>query len=150
MIYSKYILLNLPCTTTLMMCFSQIVPASSYRRKHSVLIILSSSLKTVIWFYRVYTIQYIKHRYGTDIRSQTLMCKWRHLHACVILFLFSSTDNLCVFVCGQDGGPWKGELCGEGSTLLEYYATQNDISPFLQDLAWVSVYTVYTDYKNKK
>ncbi|KAF4084812.1 hypothetical protein AMELA_G00110300 [Ameiurus melas] len=44
----------------------------------------------------------------------------------------------------QDGGPWKGELCGEGSTLLEYYATQNDISPFLQDLAkWVAYSKLY-------
>ncbi|KAI5607458.1 protein unc-13-like D, partial [Silurus asotus] len=44
----------------------------------------------------------------------------------------------------QDGGPWKGELCGEASTLLEYYATQNDISPFLQDLAkWVAYSKLY-------
>ncbi|CAB1311816.1 unnamed protein product [Coregonus sp. 'balchen'] len=35
----------------------------------------------------------------------------------------------------QGGGPWKGDLCGEGQTLLELYATQNDLSPFLQDLA---------------
>ncbi|XP_061665757.1 protein unc-13 homolog D [Syngnathoides biaculeatus] len=35
--------------------------------------------------------------------------------------------------------PWKGELCGEAQTLLEYYATQNDLSPFLQDLAkWLA------------
>ncbi|TRY60317.1 hypothetical protein DNTS_013652, partial [Danionella cerebrum] len=34
----------------------------------------------------------------------------------------------------QDDKAWKGELCGEGTALLEYYANQNDISPFLQDL----------------
>uniref|UniRef100_A0A8B9HAI4 Unc-13 homolog D (C. elegans) n=1 Tax=Astyanax mexicanus TaxID=7994 RepID=A0A8B9HAI4_ASTMX len=34
----------------------------------------------------------------------------------------------------QDSSPWKGGLCGEGTTLLEHYAAQNDISPFLQDL----------------
>ncbi|KAK3529487.1 hypothetical protein QTP70_031731 [Hemibagrus guttatus] len=44
----------------------------------------------------------------------------------------------------QDSAPWKGELCGEASTLLEYYATQNDISPFLQDLAkWVAYSKLY-------
>ncbi|XP_062859463.1 LOW QUALITY PROTEIN: protein unc-13 homolog D [Trichomycterus rosablanca] len=44
----------------------------------------------------------------------------------------------------QDSKPWKGELCGEGTTLLEYYATQNDISPFLQDLAkWVAYSKLY-------
>ncbi|XP_067100651.1 protein unc-13 homolog D isoform X3 [Osmerus mordax] len=41
-------------------------------------------------------------------------------------------------------GTWKGELCGEGQTLLELYATQNDLSPFLQDLAkWVSYSKLY-------
>ncbi|XP_051968495.1 protein unc-13 homolog D [Xyrauchen texanus] len=44
----------------------------------------------------------------------------------------------------QDSNPWKGELCGEGTALLEYYATQNDISPFLQDLAkWVAYSKLY-------
>ncbi|XP_060750765.1 protein unc-13 homolog D [Tachysurus vachellii] len=44
----------------------------------------------------------------------------------------------------QDSVPWKGELCGEASTLLEYYGTQNDISPFLQDLAkWVAYSKLY-------
>ncbi|TNN42797.1 Protein unc-13 D [Liparis tanakae] len=35
----------------------------------------------------------------------------------------------------QSAAPWKGALCGEAQTLLELYATQNDLSPFLQDLA---------------
>uniref|UniRef100_A0A1A8MLN6 Unc-13 homolog D n=1 Tax=Nothobranchius pienaari TaxID=704102 RepID=A0A1A8MLN6_9TELE len=35
----------------------------------------------------------------------------------------------------QSSAPWKGALCGEAQTLLELYATQNDLSPFLQDLA---------------
>uniref|UniRef100_A0A8C2JEH8 Unc-13 homolog D (C. elegans) n=1 Tax=Cyprinus carpio TaxID=7962 RepID=A0A8C2JEH8_CYPCA len=40
--------------------------------------------------------------------------------------------------------PWKGELCGEGTALLEHYANQNDISPFLQDLAkWVAYSKLY-------
>ncbi|XP_055032990.2 protein unc-13 homolog D [Misgurnus anguillicaudatus] len=44
----------------------------------------------------------------------------------------------------QDSNPWKGELCGQGTALLEYYATQNDISPFLQDLAkWVAYSKLY-------
>ncbi|XP_076855477.1 protein unc-13 homolog D [Brachyhypopomus gauderio] len=44
----------------------------------------------------------------------------------------------------QDSKPWKGETCGEGTTLLEHYATQNDISPFLQDLAkWVAYSKLY-------
>lgn len=44
----------------------------------------------------------------------------------------------------QDSNPWKGELCGEGTALLEYYANQNDISPFLQDLAkWVAYSKLY-------
>ncbi|XP_061823192.1 protein unc-13 homolog D isoform X1 [Nerophis lumbriciformis] len=39
---------------------------------------------------------------------------------------------------------WKGELCGEAQTLLEQYATQNDLSPFLQDLAkWVAYSKLY-------
>ncbi|CAG02572.1 unnamed protein product, partial [Tetraodon nigroviridis] len=41
-------------------------------------------------------------------------------------------------------GPWKGELRGEAQTLLEFYATQNDLSPFLQDLAkWVAYSKLY-------
>ncbi|XP_049320266.1 protein unc-13 homolog D [Astyanax mexicanus] len=44
----------------------------------------------------------------------------------------------------QDSSPWKGGLCGEGTTLLEHYAAQNDISPFLQDLAkWVAYSKLY-------
>ncbi|XP_059387307.1 protein unc-13 homolog D-like [Carassius carassius] len=44
----------------------------------------------------------------------------------------------------QDSTPWKGELCGEGLALLEHYASQNDISPFLQDLAkWVAYSELY-------
>lgn len=40
-----------------------------------------------------------------------------------------------VFLSSQSSAPWKGALCGEAQTLLELYATQNDLSPFLQDLA---------------
>ncbi|XP_017271621.1 protein unc-13 homolog D isoform X2 [Kryptolebias marmoratus] len=44
----------------------------------------------------------------------------------------------------QSSTPWKGELCGEAQTLLEFYATQNDLSPFLQDLAkWVAYSKLY-------
>ncbi|XP_031609178.1 protein unc-13 homolog D [Oreochromis aureus] len=44
----------------------------------------------------------------------------------------------------QSSAPWKGELCGEAQTLLELYATQNDLSPFLQDLAkWVAYSKLY-------
>ncbi|CAL8304632.1 unnamed protein product [Lota lota] len=45
----------------------------------------------------------------------------------------------------QHGGvPWKGELSGEGQTLLELYATQNNLSPFLQDLGkWVAYSKLY-------
>ncbi|RXN10170.1 unc-13 -like protein [Labeo rohita] len=44
----------------------------------------------------------------------------------------------------QDSNPWKGDLCGEGTALLEHYANQNDISPFLQDLAkWVAYSKLY-------
>ncbi|XP_036396006.1 protein unc-13 homolog D [Megalops cyprinoides] len=44
----------------------------------------------------------------------------------------------------QGNGTWKGELSGEGQTLLELYATQNDLSPFLQDLAkWVVYSKLY-------
>ncbi|XP_028821116.1 protein unc-13 homolog D [Denticeps clupeoides] len=44
----------------------------------------------------------------------------------------------------QGSGTWKGELSGEGTTLLEFYATQNDLSPFLQDLAkWVAYSKLY-------
>ncbi|KTG34521.1 hypothetical protein cypCar_00003389 [Cyprinus carpio] len=44
----------------------------------------------------------------------------------------------------KDSNPWKGELCGEGTALLEHYANQNDISPFLQDLAkWVAYSKLY-------
>uniref|UniRef100_A0A672JWK3 Protein unc-13 homolog D-like n=1 Tax=Sinocyclocheilus grahami TaxID=75366 RepID=A0A672JWK3_SINGR len=44
----------------------------------------------------------------------------------------------------QDSNPWKGELCGEGTALLEHYANQNNISPFLQDLAkWVAYSKLY-------
>ncbi|KAJ8334074.1 hypothetical protein SKAU_G00397130 [Synaphobranchus kaupii] len=44
----------------------------------------------------------------------------------------------------QGNGAWKGELCGEGQTLLELYATQNDLSPFLQDLSkWVVYSKLY-------
>ncbi|KAG7232861.1 hypothetical protein INR49_008029 [Caranx melampygus] len=44
----------------------------------------------------------------------------------------------------QSSAPWKGELCGEAQTLLELYATQTDLSPFLQDLAkWVAYSKLY-------
>ncbi|XP_058477228.1 protein unc-13 homolog D [Solea solea] len=44
----------------------------------------------------------------------------------------------------QGSGPWKGALCVEAQTLLELYATQNDLSPFLQDLAkWVAYSKLY-------
>ncbi|XP_072229595.1 protein unc-13 homolog D [Leuresthes tenuis] len=44
----------------------------------------------------------------------------------------------------QSTAPWKGALCGEAQTLLELYATQNDLSPFLQDLAkWVAYSKLY-------
>ncbi|XP_054454454.1 protein unc-13 homolog D [Anoplopoma fimbria] len=44
----------------------------------------------------------------------------------------------------KSSAPWKGELCGEAQTLLEFYATQNDLSPFLQDLAkWVAYSKLY-------
>ncbi|XP_068161933.1 protein unc-13 homolog D isoform X2 [Antennarius striatus] len=44
----------------------------------------------------------------------------------------------------QSSNPWKGALCGEAQTLLEFYATQNDLSPFLQDLAkWVTYSKLY-------
>ncbi|KAK5850422.1 hypothetical protein PBY51_001305 [Eleginops maclovinus] len=44
----------------------------------------------------------------------------------------------------QGSAPWKGDLCGEAQTLLEFYATQNDLSPFLQDLAkWVAYSKLY-------
>uniref|UniRef100_A0A669CGR9 Unc-13 homolog D (C. elegans) n=1 Tax=Oreochromis niloticus TaxID=8128 RepID=A0A669CGR9_ORENI len=49
----------------------------------------------------------------------------------------------CV-VLQSSSAPWKGELCGEAQTLLELYATQNDLSPFLQDLAkWVAYSKLY-------
>uniref|UniRef100_A0AAR2LDQ4 Unc-13 homolog D (C. elegans) n=1 Tax=Pygocentrus nattereri TaxID=42514 RepID=A0AAR2LDQ4_PYGNA len=54
------------------------------------------------------------------------------------------SSNPFVVVSYQDSSPWKGELCGEGTTLLEHYAAQNDISPFLQDLAkWVAYSKLY-------
>ncbi|KAM6898628.1 protein unc-13 homolog D [Lycodopsis pacificus] len=44
----------------------------------------------------------------------------------------------------QSSAPWKGALCGEAQTLLELYATQNNLSPFLQDLAkWVAYSKLY-------
>uniref|UniRef100_A0A8D0AG70 Unc-13 homolog D n=1 Tax=Sander lucioperca TaxID=283035 RepID=A0A8D0AG70_SANLU len=44
----------------------------------------------------------------------------------------------------KTSAPWKGALCGEAQTLLELYATQNDLSPFLQDLAkWVAYSKLY-------
>ncbi|KAM7382119.1 hypothetical protein PAMA_012811 [Pampus argenteus] len=44
----------------------------------------------------------------------------------------------------QTSAPWKGALCGEAQTLLELYATQNDLSPFHQDLAkWVAYSKLY-------
>uniref|UniRef100_A0A3Q2E2T4 Unc-13 homolog D (C. elegans) n=1 Tax=Cyprinodon variegatus TaxID=28743 RepID=A0A3Q2E2T4_CYPVA len=44
----------------------------------------------------------------------------------------------------QSSAPWKGALCGEAQTLLELYATQNDLSPFLQDLRkWVAYSKLY-------
>ncbi|XP_038591376.1 protein unc-13 homolog D [Micropterus salmoides] len=44
----------------------------------------------------------------------------------------------------KSSAPWKGALCGEAQILLELYATQNDLSPFLQDLAkWVAYSKLY-------
>ncbi|KAM8836606.1 protein unc-13 homolog D-like isoform 2-T2 [Spinachia spinachia] len=44
----------------------------------------------------------------------------------------------------KETAPWKGALCGEAQTLLEFYASQNDLSPFLQDLAkWVAYSKLY-------
>nr|XP_040033479.1 protein unc-13 homolog D [Gasterosteus aculeatus aculeatus] len=44
----------------------------------------------------------------------------------------------------KSSAPWKGALCGEAQTLLEFYASQNDLSPFLQDLAkWVAYSKLY-------
>ncbi|XP_068614263.1 protein unc-13 homolog D-like [Brachionichthys hirsutus] len=44
----------------------------------------------------------------------------------------------------QSSAPWTGALCGEAQTMLELYATQNDLSPFLQDLAkWVTYSKLY-------
>ncbi|XP_062388369.1 protein unc-13 homolog D [Sardina pilchardus] len=44
----------------------------------------------------------------------------------------------------QGNGSWKGDLCEEGTALLEFYATQNDLSPFLQDLGkWVAYSKLY-------
>uniref|UniRef100_A0A8C6SG08 Unc-13 homolog D (C. elegans) n=1 Tax=Neogobius melanostomus TaxID=47308 RepID=A0A8C6SG08_9GOBI len=44
----------------------------------------------------------------------------------------------------KSSSPWKGELCGEAQALLEQYATQNDLSPFLQDLGkWVAYSKLY-------
>uniref|UniRef100_A0A7N6BIQ5 Unc-13 homolog D (C. elegans) n=1 Tax=Anabas testudineus TaxID=64144 RepID=A0A7N6BIQ5_ANATE len=48
------------------------------------------------------------------------------------------------FIHKASSAPWKGALCGEAQTLLELYATQNDLSPFLQDLAkWVAYSKLY-------
>ncbi|XP_077594363.1 protein unc-13 homolog D isoform X1 [Stigmatopora nigra] len=49
------------------------------------------------------------------------------------------------YISQQKGGaPWKGQLCGQAQLLLEHYATQNDLSPFLQDLAkWVAYSKLY-------
>uniref|UniRef100_A0A3Q0SLE9 Unc-13 homolog D n=1 Tax=Amphilophus citrinellus TaxID=61819 RepID=A0A3Q0SLE9_AMPCI len=48
------------------------------------------------------------------------------------------------FIHKGSSAPWKGGLCGEAQTLLELYATQNDLSPFLQDLAkWVAYSKLY-------
>ncbi|KAJ3608076.1 hypothetical protein NHX12_025126, partial [Muraenolepis orangiensis] len=49
------------------------------------------------------------------------------------------------YIAKQQGrAPWKGELSGEGQTLLELYSTQNNLSPFLQDLGkWVAYSKLY-------
>ncbi|XP_028332277.1 protein unc-13 homolog D isoform X2 [Gouania willdenowi] len=48
------------------------------------------------------------------------------------------------YISKQSSVPWRGELCGEAQVLLELYATQNDLSPFLQDLAkWVAYSKLY-------
>ncbi|XP_063075587.1 protein unc-13 homolog D [Engraulis encrasicolus] len=48
-------------------------------------------------------------------------------------------------IAKQEGSDsWKGDLCEEGTALLEFYATQNDLSPFLQDLGkWVAYSKLY-------
>lgn len=61
---------------------------------------------------------------------------WFFLEACLcLLFSFSLVNSCILFGLSQSSAPWKGALCGEAQTLLELYATQNDLSPFLQDLA---------------
>ncbi|CAL8282639.1 unnamed protein product [Merluccius merluccius] len=49
------------------------------------------------------------------------------------------------YIAKQQGQvPWKGQLSGEGQMLLELYATQNNLSPFLQDLGkWVAYSQLY-------
>ncbi|KAM3859899.1 protein unc-13 homolog D [Diretmus argenteus] len=63
-----------------------------------------------------------------------------YVNYCAILQQFVQS-----YISKQQGrDPWKGELCGEGQTLLEFYATQNNLSPFLQDLAkWVAYSKLY-------
>uniref|UniRef100_A0A8C4ILE4 Unc-13 homolog D n=1 Tax=Dicentrarchus labrax TaxID=13489 RepID=A0A8C4ILE4_DICLA len=52
--------------------------------------------------------------------------------------------QVLIFKAKISSAPWKGALCGEAQTLLELYATQNDLSPFLQDLAkWVAYSKLY-------
>uniref|UniRef100_A0A8C1PDB3 Unc-13 homolog D (C. elegans) n=1 Tax=Cyprinus carpio TaxID=7962 RepID=A0A8C1PDB3_CYPCA len=91
--------------------------------------------------------------YNLEPRTETypdrgqchLQLKFIHKEVKAFILLFT----LSVFQClspltPQDSKPWKGDLCGEGTALLEHYASQNDISPFLQDLAkWVAYSKLY-------
>ncbi|XP_034050433.1 protein unc-13 homolog D [Thalassophryne amazonica] len=74
-------------------------------------------------------------------RDETLSAgRSAYVNYCGILQQFVQS-----YISRQQGcGPWKGDLCGEAQALLELYATQNDLSPFLQDLAkWVAYSKLY-------
>uniref|UniRef100_A0A3B1KK43 Unc-13 homolog D n=1 Tax=Astyanax mexicanus TaxID=7994 RepID=A0A3B1KK43_ASTMX len=104
-----------------------------------------------------------KKEKGTDdflgnvvLKLQDLHCtedRWCILHPrtetypdrgqCHLQFKFIHKELIQV-LSSQQSAPGRGGLCGEGTTLLEHYAAQNDISPFLQDLAkWVAYSKLY-------
>ncbi|XP_064806729.1 protein unc-13 homolog D-like isoform X6 [Oncorhynchus masou masou] len=69
-----------------------------------------------------------------------------YVNYCGILLQFvqSHISKQQVIHLPQGSVPWKGELCGEGQTLLDLYATQCNLSPFLQDLAkWMAYSKLY-------
>ncbi|XP_070975559.1 protein unc-13 homolog D-like isoform X1 [Oncorhynchus clarkii lewisi] len=69
-----------------------------------------------------------------------------YVNYCGILLQFvqSHISKQQVTHLPQGSVPWKGELCGEGQTLLDLYATQCNLSPFLQDLAkWMAYSKLY-------